>query len=539
MFKNLTIRTWLSVTIVSYTLVLVALTLIAAFGIHRRDVELEEMYSKDTVVLIDLKTSAVDLLQARLALSEAETRERLGDDASPALAEARKLLGQNQALLTTLLARQPVADAEQALSDALRHKYESLVTDGLARKTAALEHRDLEAFHAIQEQTVDALYADYRAASAALESYHLERERGRYEMSAQRFELGLSISVLLGIGIALLGVFARFALAAAIVRPVDNTIQHFERIAAGDLTSRIVSGSRNEMGRLAAALHHMQDGLVDTIGQVRSSTGAIGHGVREIAAGNNDLSARTERQAASLEETAASMQQLTATVRQNTESARKASVLAGNASEVAARGGQVVDQVVEMMGGISASSRQIAEIIVMIESIAFQTNILALNASVEAARAGEEGRGFAVVAGEVRNLAQRSAAAAREIKDLIGGAVARVESGSVLVAQAGSTMNDVVLAVKHVTDIMNEIRVASDQQSAGIEEANHAIAQMDVVTQQNAALVEQAAAAAASLEEQAGRLEHAVAAFRVRDVAEPHGSARVGRAPISTHNDTR
>ncbi|MFM0341582.1 methyl-accepting chemotaxis protein [Paraburkholderia fungorum] len=520
MVKNLTIRTWLSVTIVSYTLVLVALTLIAAFGIHRRDVELEEMYSKDTVVLIDLKSSAVDLLQARLALSEAETRERLGDDASAALAEARKLLAQSQALLTTVLARQPMADAEQALSDALRHKHESLVTDALAKKAAALEHHDLEAFHAIQEQAVDALYADYRSASEVLESYHLERERGRYEMSTKRFQLGLSILVLVDVGVVLLGLFARFALAAAIVRPVDTTIQHFERIAAGDLTSRIVNGSRNEMGRLAAALRRMQDGLVDTIGQVNSSAGAIGHGVREIAAGNNDLSARTEQQAASLEETAASMQQLTATVRQNTESARTASVLAGNASEVAARGGQVVDQVVEMMGGISASSRQIAEIIVMIESIAFQTNILALNASVEAARAGEEGRGFAVVAGEVRNLAQRSAAAAREIKDLIGGAVAKVESGSELVAQAGSTMNDVVLAVKHVTDIMNEIRVASDQQSAGIEEANLAIAQMDVVTQQNAALVEQAAAAAASLEEQAARLEEAVAAFRVRDAVE-------------------
>ncbi|MCI0150777.1 Tar ligand binding domain-containing protein [Paraburkholderia sediminicola] len=520
MFKNITIRTGLSVTIASYTLALLIAILAAVVGVHRRDADLEEMYSKDTVVLIDLKASVECLLQARLALSQAETLGRLGDNPAPAIANAGKLLEDSRLLVTTVLARQPTAGAERTLSDALRRKHEALVTDVIVRQIAALEQRDFPTYHLIQEQTADARYADYRNASAALETFHAERESQRYEVSARRFEVGLWVFVMLGGGVVLLGLFARVALASAIVRPVDITIQHFEKIASGDLTSRIATGSRNEMGRLATALRSMQGGLVNTVGQVRGSTDAISRGIREIADGNNDLSARTEQQAASLEQTAASMEQLTATVRQNAENARQANVFAVQASNIAGHGGLVVNQVVEMMGGIAAISEQIVDIIAVIESIAFQTNLLALNAAVEAARAGDGGRGFAVVAGGVRSLAQRSATAAREIKALIGDAVGSVKSGSELVARAGGTMSDVVRAVRHVTEIVNEISVASDQQSMGIGQINQAIAQMDKVTQQNAALVEQAAAAAASLEEQACKLENAVAAFRVCAVAE-------------------
>ncbi|MBC8752085.1 MULTISPECIES: methyl-accepting chemotaxis protein [Paraburkholderia] len=521
MFKNLTIRTGLSVTIAVYTIALLASILTAAVGVHRRDVELEQMYSNDTVALVDLKASAERLLQARLALNDVETSRRVGGNAEQVLSNARKMLDESEVLLSTGLSGHPVDGNERALADTLRLKRDALLTRVIAPQIAALEQNDILTSHAIQAQAGNAAYADYRNASGALESYHTERQRQRYEVSAKRFELGLWVSATTGIGVVLLGLFARIALAAAIGRPVDTTIRHFARIAAGDLTGRIETGRRNEMGQLATALGRMQGGLVNTVGQVRSSTDAIGHGIREIAAGNSDLSARTEQQAASLEETAASMEQLTVTVRQNAENAREASALAVRASGIAQRGGQVVGEVVGMMDGISASSREIVDIIAVIEGIAFQTNILALNAAVEAARAGEEGRGFAVVAGEVRSLAQRSATAAREIKELIGDTAAKVQSGSELVIRAGSTMDDVALAVKHVTDIMSEISAASDQQSSGIEQVNCAIVQMDQVTQQNAALVEQAAAAAAaSLAEQACRLQSAVAAFRVCAQAE-------------------
>ncbi|AJC14939.1 methyl-accepting chemotaxis protein [Pandoraea sputorum] len=295
------------------------------------------------------------------------------------------------------------------------------------------------------------------------------------------------------------------------------------RIADGDLLTQV----RLRQGDGASLLHamqRMQGNLQQMIGRIRGGTSAITLAAREIAEGNTDLSARTEQQAAALEETASSMEQLTSTVRQNADNARQASQLAENASAIAVRGGQVVDQVVATMEGISQSSGKVVDIISVIDGIAFQTNILALNAAVEAARAGEQGRGFAVVAGEVRTLAQRSAAAAKEIKELIESSNGRVQDGSVLVAQAGQTMHDVVQAVRRVTDIMGEISAASEEQSHGIEQVGRAVTQMDEVTQQNAALVEQAAAAAASMEDQARALDQAVAAFRMNGAATSDGA---------------
>ena len=257
---------------------------------------------------------------------------------------------------------------------------------------------------------------------------------------------------------------------------------------------------------MMAAMQDMQNRLQRTIGEIRRSSESIASATQQIAAGNGDLSQRTEQQAASLQETAASMEELTATVKQNADNARQASGLARNASEIATRGNDVVSRVIGTMGEINDSSRQIADIIGVIEGIAFQTNILALNAAVEAARAGEQGRGFAVVAGEVRSLAQRSGTAAKEIKQLISASVERVHNGSTLVEQAGTTMGEILQAVQRVTDIMGEIAAASEEQSSGISQVGRAVTQMDEVTQQNAALVEQAAAAAASLQDQAGRL---------------------------------
>ncbi|AVG38969.1 methyl-accepting chemotaxis protein [Achromobacter insolitus] len=318
-----------------------------------------------------------------------------------------------------------------------------------------------------------------------------------------------------------------------VLRPLRAVSESFDKIAGGDLTVRVEVSSTNEIGTLMAAVKRMQESLTRTVSAVRRGVDEINVGSREISAGNTDLSSRTEEQAASLEETAASMEQLASTVKQNADNARQANQLAASASDVAERGGSAVSEVVDTMQEISASSRKISEIVSVIDGIAFQTNILALNAAVEAARAGEQGKGFAVVAGEVRSLAQRSAQAAKEIKGLIEDSVAKVGAGSQQVERAGATMQEIVASVKRVTDIMGEISAASEEQSSGIDQVNRAVSQMDEVTQQNAALVEEAAAAAGSLQEQAERLVEAVAVFKINagEVIEVPAHQLAGRRP--------
>ena len=325
----------------------------------------------------------------------------------------------------------------------------------------------------------------------------------------------------------LLGAVSSWLLTRGIVRPIREAVALAETVASGDLTRRIEATSRDETGALLRALRHMNDSLVAIVTQVRGGTDTIANASGEIAAGNLDLSARTEQQASALEETAASMEQLTGTVRQNGDNARQANQLAITASNVAVEGGSVVGQVITTMGSINESSRKIVDIIGVIDGIAFQTNILALNAAVEAARAGEQGRGFAVVASEVRTLAQRSAAAAKEIKLLIGDSVDKVDLGAKLVDQAGATMEQVVESIRRVTDIMAEITHASAEQTSGIEQVNAAIGQMDESTQQNAALVEESAAAAGSMQEQASKLAQVVSVFKLeaQAVAAPAAAA--------------
>ncbi|WP_431110803.1 methyl-accepting chemotaxis protein [Variovorax paradoxus] len=312
-----------------------------------------------------------------------------------------------------------------------------------------------------------------------------------------------------------LGFVLALCIARIVARPLSEAVEIAQSVASGDLTKHIEVQSRDETGQLMEALKSMNTSLANVVSGVRTGTDAIATASGQIAAGNQDLSSRTEEQASSLEETAASMEELTSTVKQNADNARQANQLALSASEVAVRGGGVVSQVVDTMGSINTSSKKIVDIIGVIDGIAFQTNILALNAAVEAARAGEQGRGFAVVASEVRNLAQRSGAAAKEIKGLIDDSVGKVEAGSRQVAEAGRTMDEIVDSVKRVTDIMGEITAASQEQSTGIEQVNQAIAQMDQVTQQNAALVEEAAAAAQSMQEQAASLVSAVSVFKL------------------------
>jgi methyl-accepting chemotaxis protein len=314
------------------------------------------------------------------------------------------------------------------------------------------------------------------------------------------------------VGIA---VFASWGLSRGIARGLATTHSAAQHISAGDLSQPIRVEGRDELAEMAQALATMQASLISVVSHVRQGSESVATASAEIAQGNNDLSARTEQQASALEETASSMEQLGATVRQNADSAQQAKQLAVSASSVAAKGGNVVNQVVETMKGINASSRKISDIISVIDGIAFQTNILALNAAVEAARAGEQGRGFAVVASEVRSLAGRSADAAKEIKSLINDSVQRVEQGSTLVDQAGETMNEVVGAIQRVSDIMSEISAASTEQSSGVAQVGEAVQQMDQATQQNAALVEQMAAAASSLKAQAQDLVQSVAVFNL------------------------
>jgi len=338
----------------------------------------------------------------------------------------------------------------------------------------------------------------------------------------------------------LIGMFFAYAISRSITRPLLEAVRISRAVAAGDLTSRIEINSTDETGQLIKALKDMNDSLVEIVGQVRTTAETISTASRQIAVGNLDLSSRTEEQASSLEETASSMEELSGTVKQNADNARQANGLTLAASEIAVKGGVVMSQVVETMGSINESAKKIVDIIGVIEGIAFQTNILALNAAVEAARAGEQGRGFAVVATEVRNLAHRSAAAAKEIKLLIGDSVQKVDAGSTLVDQAGTTVREVVVSVKRVTDIMGEITAAGGEQTASIEQITQAVIQMDDVTQQNAALVEEASAAAQSLEEQAVQLVKMVSVFKLfpsetsTSIAAIPTPIHTGRRPTAT-----
>ena len=337
------------------------------------------------------------------------------------------------------------------------------------------------------------------------------------ERAAGAAQRATTISLVVMLVVCALGIAGAIAFSRTVVNPLDNAVRVSQAVASGDLTvARQVQG-KDEIALLLNALHDMQLSLSQVVSNVRNNADSVAAASTEIAQGNNDLSARTEQQASALEETSASMEELSSTVQANAENARTANQLAVNASTVAVQGGDVVAEVVTTMKGINDSSKKIADIISVIDGIAFQTNILALNAAVEAARAGEQGRGFAVVASEVRNLAQRSANAAKEIKTLIHASVERVELGTTLVDKAGATMSEVVSAIRRVTDIVGEISAASSEQSAGVAQVGDAITEMDQATQQNAALVEQSAAAADSLKVQAQQLVQAVAVFRLAD----------------------
>ncbi len=361
------------------------------------------------------------------------------------------------------------------------------------------------------------LYADFTASNEQLKRFLFSTAKADYEVQQRSFQLFRMI-ILLAVAVGVLAsAYSWYSLRRAIARPLESALAHFDLIAVGDLTRRVEVISRDEMGQLMTGLAKMQESLIHTVRSVRKGSEAIASAARQVAGGNLDLSSRTEEQAASLEETAASMEELTGTVKQNAENARQAATLSVTASGTADRGSEVVRRVVDTMARIDESSGKINDIISIIEGIAFQTNILALNAAVEAARAGDQGRGFAVVASEVRSLAQRSASAAKEIRQLIEQSVARVEVGTTLVGEAGDTMTEILGSVRRVSDIMEEIAASTIEQSSGIDQVSLAVTQMDEVTQQNAALVEEASAAAQSLEDQARVLRETVAVFKLAE----------------------
>ncbi|MGC4244526.1 MAG: methyl-accepting chemotaxis protein [Herbaspirillum sp.] len=452
-----------------------------------------------------INTAARSLRNAILARNPEEAKKYL-DRVETNTKDVGEMLGRMEKLINTPRGKEIFASLTQARDEYSKHRVKVV--------ELVLQQKRDEATAYLFDVTIPA-QDKYFAALKDMTTFQAGLMDKAVERANDASSNAVNIMVLLSAAAIVLSALCAWLITRSITRPLNEAVQVATAVAAGDLTVQIDNSSKDETGALLASLKAMNDNLHRIVTEVRQGSDTINTASGEIATGNLDLSSRTEQQAGALEETASAMEELTSTVKQNADNARQANTLAETASQVAIQGGSVVGEVVQTMSQINDASRKIVDIISVIDGIAFQTNILALNAAVEAARAGEQGRGFAVVASEVRTLAQRSAAAAKEIKTLIDASVERVENGSRLVEQAGTTMDEVVASVKRVTDVVAEITAASGEQSDGIEQINQAIVQMDEVTQQNAALVEEAAAAAQSLQEQSGRLVETVSIFKL------------------------
>ncbi|CAN7568135.1 methyl-accepting chemotaxis protein [Variovorax paradoxus] len=535
-FQQLRVAVRLVLSFLVVAAVGAAVSGIGIIQMGRINASTEDLYSHDLRAIKAVQAANIQLLdasRAQMGLLSAGTKGERNTGFTE-LKNAVRALESNVAEVKPLLEETPegreLSEQYQRLMPPLR-KHLADFADLIAKQSL-----DSSQFEGSVPQESEQLLKESRALEKVLQrmvAYSDQQARDGMEDAARTFKTSRLLMVLMALaGIAIsvgLGVVVARLLARQLGGEPGYAADVVGRIANGDLSESVQARSARA-GSLLFSIKRMQDQLTEVVVRIKSSSDAIATASGEIAAGNQDLSSRTEEQASSLEQTAASMEELTSTVKQNADNARQANQLALSASEVAVKGGNVVGQVVDTMASINASSKKIVDIIGVIDGIAFQTNILALNAAVEAARAGEQGRGFAVVASEVRNLAQRSGAAAKEIKGLIDDSVGKVDMGSALVGEAGKTMAEIVGSVKRVTDIIGEITAASQEQSTGIEQVNQAIAQMDQVTQQNAALVEEAAAAAQSMQEQAASLVEAVSVFRLEGAA-PTLHAQAPRTP--------
>ncbi|WP_420991718.1 methyl-accepting chemotaxis protein [Cupriavidus sp. 30B13] len=517
MFNNLSIRFRLNAVLLLLAVLLSAIGLTGVVGMRKSEADIRQIYENQLASTSLLAKAHLNSAVVRTTLDRAVLHPEAAD--VPAIVERALSYRARSEDAWKRYRALPMSGDEERLMREVEARRATFFRDGVDPLVAALRAGDGAAADKAVMSVIPPLFVALTAAVEALDKNQGEQARATYEGALARSRQFLwLVAVAIGAGI-LTALACAFGLHRAISVPLARMLGHFGEIARGNLTEAVVATSRDEIGALARGLQDMQRGLVKAIQTMRDGSETIAGATQEIAAGNLDLSQRTEEQAGALEETASSMEQLTAIVKQNADNARQGNALAAQASDVAGRGGEAVRLVVRTMGEIDAASKKIADITGVIEGIAFQTNILALNAAVEAARAGEEGRGFAVVAGEVRTLSQRTTTAAKEIAQLIGDTVGRVENGARQADQAGATMDEVLAAVRGVTTLMGEISSASDEQSSGIEQIGQAVTQMDQVTQQNAALVEQATAAAQALEEQARVLRQSVASFRLPAVS--------------------
>ncbi|MBI3286114.1 MAG: Tar ligand binding domain-containing protein [Burkholderiales bacterium] len=510
---NMTIRLRLMGTMAFMAIMLAIGGGMGVYGVRNSNAVIRELFTNQLPAVENLGSSSVSLLQARTAIDRAISHPDAAD-AAATIKLAEDFLNKSDEYWKKYL-NLPQDDSEKKIIGDVSVARDKFLKDGFVPLMTAIKAGNKDEADQLNLTVVPQLFAAYADKLGKLSDYQFKSAEQELKNSQDEFSVFVWLDVL-GVSGGLAAVFvSAFFLLRAISNPLKAVLRQFDSIGNGDLTNQIKPNSRDEMGQLLTGLENMRQSLVQTVTMVRQGSASIALSSGEIATGNMDLSGRTEQQAASLEETASFLEQLTATVQQNADNARQANTQALTASEVASKGGQVVGDVVHTMSSIKESSKKIVDIIGVIDGIAFQTNILALNAAVEAARAGEQGRGFAVVATEVRNLAQRSANAAKEIKELIGNSVDKVDAGSRLVDDAGKTMDEIVMSIKSVADIMAEITAASEEQRDGISQVNQAITKMDEATQQNAALVEEAAAAAGSMREQANNLNQAVSIFKV------------------------
>ena len=512
---------------------LLVIGLLGLVGMSKTNEGLRDVYENRTIPIGQMKQIELLLQQNRFTMTiflAAPSPEVMSNNS----ARLENNIAEVAMILKAYLATDMIPE-ERELAERFAEDNDSFVTEGLKPVMVAWRAGEFRVANGIIANKISRLYRPVSIEIEKLSQLQVDMAKQKYQQAQRRYGTIRNIFII-AISIGLVSaIWLGFSLIRAIVRPLNHAVMVANAVASGNLTSKIKFITQDEVGRLMQALKDMNDNLVKLVGGVRASADFIATASKEIATGDSDLSRRTEEQASNLQETASSMEELTATVKQNAENASQANQLGLGAREVAMKGGEVVNKVVTTMASIDESSKKIVDIISVIEGIAFQTNILALNAAVEAARAGQQGRGFAVVAGEVRTLAQRSAAAAKEIKALIGDSVEKVAGGTKLVDEAGKTMEEIVDSVQCVTDIMAEISTASSEQSAGIDQVNKAINRMDEVTQQNAALVEEVAAAAESMEEEAERLAEAVSVFKLDKegvVGEPP-SRRFTIAPVA------